>query len=338
MYELFVRYRMRCLVVAAFSTLLAAVCAGVSGAATKASQLRIAGVAAVTSDPYFISMHRGAAAAAKALGGVSLSWQGPTSASVPQEIATLGTVAAGKPDGVILAPFSGTAFINPVQKLMKQGVPVYLADGPLNKNVAIHETFANVGSAGKVLATHIAALMGGKGELAIISSTPGDPVEGARYQSMVKIIKAKHPGITVLATQFANDDQNKSAQTVAGLLAAHPNLAGIFVTDGPAGQGAAAALKTAHKTGAVKLVAFDATPLEVRGLQDGSIQGLYAQAPYIDGYTAMTGLVKYLRGAGSSKRPVSPGKPYYIQAPLKFITKADLLKPDTKKYLYRATC
>ena len=83
---------------------------------------------------------------------------------------------------------------------------------------------------------------------------------------------------------------------------------------------------------------WHATPLEVRGLQDGSIQGLYAQAPYIEGYTAMTGLVKYLRGAGSSKSPVSPGKPYYIQAPLKFITKADLSKPDTKKYLYRATC
>jgi ribose transport system substrate-binding protein len=303
-----------------------------------AKQLRIAGVAAVTSDPYFISMRCGANAAAKALGGVSLSWQGPTGASVPQEITALGSVAVAKPDGVILTPFSPTAFNNPVVQLMQKGVPVYLADGPLSKPVAWHETFANVNGSGEILAKNIAALMHSKGKLAVIASMPGDPVEGARYTGMTKVIHAKYPGITVLAAQYANDDQNKSAQTVAGLLEAHPDLGAIFTTDGPAGQGAAAALKAAHKTGTVKLVSFDATPLEVRALQEGAIQGLYAQAPYIEGYTAMTGLVKYLRGSGAAKAAVKPGKPYYIQAPLKFITKADLTKPDTKKYLYRASC
>lgn len=309
-----------------------------SAAAPANKQLKIAGVVAVTSDPYFISMHCGASAAAKAFGNVSLSWQGPTGASVSQELTALGSVAVTNPDGVLLTPFSPTAFINPVVKLMKRGVPVYLTDGPLSKDVAYRQTFANVGGAGQVLAAHIAALMHSQGKLAIIAAMPGDPVEGARYASLVKIIHAKYPKITVLAPQYANDDQNKAAQTVAGLLEAHPDLAAIFTTDGPAGQGAAAALKTAHKTGKVKLVSFDATPLEVRGLQDGSIQGLYAQAPYIEGYNAVVGLVKYLRSAGGSKSTVKPAKPYYIPAPLKFVTKADLSKPDTHKYLYRANC
>src|SRR5262245_35290046 len=106
MHELLIRNRKRFLLATSLLTSLAAVSAAASIATTTAPQLRIAGVAAVTSDPYFISMHCGAAAAAKALGGVSLSWQGPTGASVPQEISTLGTATATNPDGVILAPFS----------------------------------------------------------------------------------------------------------------------------------------------------------------------------------------------------------------------------------------
>ena len=62
----------------------------------------------------------------------------------------------------------------------------------------------------------------------------------------------------------------------------------------------------------------------MQDLKSGAIDGLYAQAPYIEGYNAMTSLVKYLRGAGAAKNPVKPGVPYYTASPLKFITKANL--------------
>ena len=66
----------------------------------------------------------------------------------------------------------------------------------------------------------------------------------------------------------------------------------------------------------------------MQGLRNGSIDGLYAQAPFIEGYNAMTSLVKYLRGAGAAKNPVKPRVPTSNTAsPLKFITKADLSTP-----------
>lgn len=316
-----------------------AVTLGGGSAAAAAKPLHIAGVVAITQDPYFISMECGAKAAAKAAGRVTLSWQGPTNASVPAEITALGSVSVTKPDGVILSPFSTTAFVNPVQRLMAGGTPVYLADGPLSKNVAYRQTFTSLTGSGMVLARHIAGLMHGSGQLAIIASTPGDPVEAARYKSMVTVLKTKYPKVKVVTVQYAQDDSNKSAQVTAGLLTAYPHLSAIYTTDGPSGQGASAALVSAHKSGVVKLVSFDATPLLVRGLRDGTIQGLYAQAPYIEGYTAMKGLVAYLRSArGRGHKAVKPAKPYTIASPLKFLTKANMASADSRKFMYRASC
>ena len=155
------------------------------------SKLKIAGVVAQTPDPYFVSMRCGALAAAKKLGNVTLSWQGPVQPSVPQQITALGAVAATKPDGVILTPFSPTAFLRPVTQLMKQGVPVALTDAFLSKDAAYSATYTDIGTSGPELANRIAGLIGGKGELGIIAFGAGDPFEKPRYAGMVKALKAK---------------------------------------------------------------------------------------------------------------------------------------------------
>jgi ribose transport system substrate-binding protein len=309
-----------------------------SASASPAKHLNITGVVAQSTDPYFISMRCGAQAAANALGNVKLTWQGPTSASVAQEITTLESVAVTKPDGVILGPFDPTAFLRPVTQLMNAGRPVYLVDSFLSKNVSLGETNTDVTLSAGVLANSIGKMMGGKGQLGIIAFGAGDPYEGPRYLNMVKVLNKKFPNIKVLPVQYASSDENKAAQITSGLLVAYPHLSAIYATDGPAGEGAAAALRSAGKSRTVKVVAFDAEPLQVQGLKNGTFQALYAQAPYIEGYTAMTQLVKYLRGPNAGKGAVHPQKPFYIPSPQKFLTKSNITTASGKKYLYTTGC
>jgi ribose transport system substrate-binding protein len=316
--------------------------AGSAAASARASaasrQLHIVGVVAQSSDPYFISIKCGAEAAAKRLGNVSVSFQGPTAPSEQQELTVFGQIASEKPDGVILGPFSATAFMQPVQQLMHGGIPVFLVDSFLAKNVALGATYTAVTTSGPALATQISKLMGGKGELAIVAFQAADPFEGPRYKGMVRVLAKKDPNIKVLPVQFAQADANKAAQEVSALIAANPSLKAVYATDGPEGQGAAAAIRQSGKTGKIKLVSFDAEPLQVRGLNDGTLQAVYTQAPYVEGYTALTHLVNYLRHAGASKKPVSPGAPYYTPSPLKFITKSNLGTADAQKYIYKTSC
>ncbi len=168
-------------------------------------------------------------------------------------------------------------------------------------NAAYSEIYTDVSHSGPVLAKSIAALIGGKGELGIVAFGAGDPFETPRYAGMVKVIKAKYPNVTVLPVQYAAADSNKAAQVVSGVLAAHPNLKAIYATDGPMGQGAAAALRTAGKRGDVKLISFDAEPALVTEVSaTAQSTRSMAQAPYIEGYNAMTSLFT------TSAAPVPP--------------------------------
>lgn len=299
--------------------------------------LRIVGVVAQITDPYFISIACGAKAAAMSLGDVTVTFQGPTTASVPQEITTLDSVGVTKPNGVILDPFDPNSFISPVRNLMDQGIPVYTVDAWLNKNVALGATYTDVKLSAPTLAKSIAGLIHDQGQLAIIAFGAGDPFEGPRYLDMVKVLHRDYPKITVLPVQYASSDENKGAQVTAGLIARYPHLSAIYATDGPAGEGAVAALRVAHLLGKVKVVAFDAEPLQVQSLRSGATSALYAQAPYIEGYTAVEHIVKYLRTHASDAK-VAPSNPYYVPSPQKFITSANLGTPAVQPYLYKASC
>ena len=256
---------------------------------------------------------------------------------MPQEITTLDSVAVTKPDGVILDPFDPNSFISPVRNLMTGGTPVYTVDAWLNKDVALGSTYTDVQVSAPTLANSIAGLMHGHGQLAIIAFGAGDPFEGPRYLNMVKVLQHNYPKITVLPAQYASSDENKAAQVTSGLIARYPDLSAIYATDGPAGEGAVAALRAAHLIGKVKVVAFDAEPLQVQSLRSGATSALYAQAPYIEGYTAVEHIVSYLRSHTSGAK-VQPASPYYIPSPQRFITGANLSSSATQPYLYKASC
>lgn len=109
----------------------------VAGAsAAPAAQLKIAFVGADLPDPFYLTMKCGAFAAAKKY-NVDLSWQGTDGVDFAPELAIYNATVQKKPDGIIVAPFSPTAFVKPVADTMKAGTPVVTVDGSLSKKVEL---------------------------------------------------------------------------------------------------------------------------------------------------------------------------------------------------------
>jgi ribose transport system substrate-binding protein len=315
--------------------------AAVSGTAQASARgpktLTIASIVGQVTDPFFITMRCGEEAAAKKFKNVNVAWQGPTSSSTPAEVAAFDSEAVLKPNGVIVDPFSPTAFLAPITALMRKGTPAYTVDGMLAKKVAYGETTTDSALSATSLANSIGTMMGGKGELAIIAFGPTNIVDVARYQPMIPILEAKYPNITVLPIQYSPSDETTAAQITAGLLVAHPGLSAIYGTDGPNAEGAAAALQTAGKTSSIPVIAFDAEPAIVQGLMSGKFYAIYSQDPYLEGYTAVTRLVHYLRGPKGHAKIVRPDRPYYVPTPLMFLTKANIGTPAAKPFIYSAS-
>ena len=85
------------------------------GAATSAptsptgKTYRVVFVAALLNDSFFVTVRCGAQAQAKTM-GMDFKFEGPTTNDVSSEIKAFNAVAATKPDGMVIAPFSNTGF------------------------------------------------------------------------------------------------------------------------------------------------------------------------------------------------------------------------------------
>jgi ribose transport system substrate-binding protein len=99
-----------------------------------------------------------------------------------------------------------------------------------------------------------------------------------------------------------NDVEVGKAQTI-DVLAAHPDIVGIFGTNVFSAQGAGAAVQEAGLGGVVEVVAFDSTEFAIDLLRKGVVTQVIAQKPGDIGYFAVLSAVAHARGiTGIPKR------------------------------------
>jgi ribose transport system substrate-binding protein len=284
-------------------------------------------VAGIASDAFYLTMNKGAQAAAKKLGNVKVQFTGSAQEfSPPTQIPFLNAAVAKHPDAILIAPTDKTALITPIQRAVSAGIPVETVDTFITKPLAFTNVSTDNLAGGHAAAKALIKAIGGSGEVAGISVNPGISTTDQRQQGFEAELK-KHPGITYLGTQYCNDDQTKATNLTSALLSGHPNLKGVFAMNVVSGNGVTAAVKAAGKSGQVKLVEFDAGPPQVQALKAGTIAALIAQYPYGIGQLGVQLAYKYVTGKKAGiKKHYGTGSA--------IITRANVNSPAIKKYLY----
>jgi ribose transport system substrate-binding protein len=306
--------------------------ARVQAHSTVASKVSIAFVVADAADPFYMTMHCGASAAAKAQ-SVDLTWQGPAAVDFQPELQTLSAVMQRHPQGLVLAPFDPNAFIQPVQQAMQSGVPVVTVDGSLAKPVEVQNIRTNNVAAGHLAADALAKAIGGQGKVLIVALSPGVTANTERATGFAAEIKAKYPKISLLPIQYPGGDANKASQDVSAAIQANPDLKGVYTTYAIASNAAASSILAAGKRGKIKLVAYDADPKEVSDLKSGVFDALVVQNPYQEGFDSVTLVARLVR------HQVSRSSVKYQAYPTSYIaTRANINAPWLQKYLYKVTC
>jgi ribose transport system substrate-binding protein len=295
-------------------------------------KVTIAFVGADLPDPFYLTMKCGAFAAAKKF-NVDLSWQGTDGVDFAPEVTIYNAARQKNPDGIIVAPFSATAFIKPVADTMKAGTPVVTVDGTLAKKVELQNIRTDNLRAGGLAAIGIGKTLGGQGDVAVVSFSPDVPVQRDRVNGFKNTLKQKYGGIKVVSVQYGGADSAKSARVTAALLQKYPDLAGIYATDTNDADGAASAILAAGKRGKVKLIAYDASAKAVAGLKRGLYDGIVSQSPYDEGFQAVRTLALHLSGSLPASKI-----PYLLGTGAGYIDRSNVSSSSIKKYLYRASC
>jgi ribose transport system substrate-binding protein len=269
---------------------------GVTPAVGTAGGYRITFVEGLAGDPFYAAMACGVRAEAAKL-GASASVTGAGAWDARAQTSVVNSVTATRPDAVLIAPDDGTEMIPPLRAMTDAGVKLVLVDtGLADDSLAQSLVTSDNEAGGKLAADTLATLIGGKGSVFVQDLAPGVSSTDARARGFADEIKAKYPDITVLDTTFDAGEPATAAQLTASVLAAHPDLAGVFATEVQGTEGVADAVKAAKKQGVVKIVGFDAGAQEVQDLHAGVVQALVAQQPYQIGVDGVDEAIASLSG------------------------------------------
>jgi ribose transport system substrate-binding protein len=320
-----------------FTTVAAAAigAAAILGASAASAQNKtIALIPGLTTDAFYITMRKGAEAAAKAV-GAEVMFQGAPEFNPVQQVPVLDAVIAKKPDAILIAPTDKVQLVEPLKKAAEAGIPVITVDtfigtgvyqtGSGNADFPLSYVASDNILGGKLAAIALAKSIGEKGKVYVSNVKPGISTTDQREQGFKDAMKA-YPGITVLDTQFNDNDANKAASQLQSVYARNPDLAGVFGANLFSALGAANGVKQAGQTGKVRVVAFDAPTSIVDNLKTGLVDLAIAQHPAEIGYFGVMAAYAHLTG---NSIPSAIGTGFTV------MDKTNIDKPEIAKFVYQ---
>ncbi len=208
----------------------------IPGRASAADKITIALIPGLTSDGFYITMHKGAEAAAKAV-GAELIYQGAAEWNVSLQVPILDAIIAKKPGAILIAPTDKTQLIKPLRKAFDAGITVVCVDtfigngvfqtGSGDADFPISYVASDNVLGGRMAARALAKAIGEKGKVYVSNVKPGVSTTDQREEGF-KLEMKNYPNISVLETQFNDDDANKAAAQVQAVMGRVPDLAGVF--------------------------------------------------------------------------------------------------------------
>lgn len=319
-------------------TAVAAIAVGAVALASTASaqdkKYTIALIPGLTTDAFYISMRKGAEAAAKAV-GAELVFQGAPEFNPVLQVPVLDAVIARKPDAILIAPTDKTQLVQPLKKAVDAGIPVVTVDtfigtgkyqtGEGDADFPVSYVASDNVLGGRMAARALASAVGGKGKVYVSNVKPGISTTDQREEGFKDEMK-NYPDIQVLDTQYNDNDANKAASQLQSVIARNGDLVGVFGANLFSALGAANGVQQAGKTGAVKVVAFDAPTSIVDNLKTGLVDIAIAQHPAEIGYFGVMAAYAHLSGQSV---PTSIGTGFTV------MDAKNIEDPNVAKFVYQ---
>jgi ribose transport system substrate-binding protein len=303
--------------------------------AQDAKKYTIALIPGLTTDAFYITMNKGAQAAADAL-GVNLVFQGGPEFNPTVQVPVLDAIIARKPDAILIAPTDVTQLVEPLKKAKDAGIPVITVDtfigtgkyqtGSGDADFPLSYIASDNIMGGRMAARALADAIGeGGGKVYVSNVKPGISTTDQREEGFKTEMKEHHPNITVLETQFNENDANRAASQLQAVYARNSDLKGVFGANLFSALGAANGVQQAGQSGTVKVIAFDAPTSIVDNINSGLVDAAIAQHPAEIGYYGVVSAYAHLTGHSI---PTAIGTGFTV------INKANVSDPNVSKYVY----
>lgn len=307
---------------------------GPSPAHAQDESYTVALIPGLTTDAFYITMRKGAQAAADAL-GVELVFQGAPDFNPVLQVPVLDAMIARSPDAILIAPTDTTQLVEPLRKAHDAGIPVITVDtfigegtyqtGEGDADFPLSYIASDNVLGGRMAARALAEAIGEEGKVYVSNVRPGVSTTDQREEGFKLEMSESFPNIEVLETQFNENDANRAASQLQAVIARNSDLKGVFGANLFSALGAGNGVSQAGQTGNVRVVAFDAPGSIVDNITAGLVDVAIAQHPAEIGYYGVVSAFAHLSGQSI---PTAIGTGFTV------IDKDNVSDPEVAKYIY----
>jgi ribose transport system substrate-binding protein len=271
-------HRIGAAVAAAAFALTAAACGGSSDTGAAGEQPYIAIVSKGFQHQFWQAVKQGAEQEA-AKQGVRISFEGPaTEAEVEAQVTMVQNALGRQPDALGIAALDSRAVAPMLQQARTSSIPVIAFDSGVDSDIPLTTAATDNKAAAGEVAKHMAEAVGGTGKVGLIVHDQTSITGQHRRDGFLDWMKANAPGIQVLDPQYGGGDQAKSADIAKAIIAANPDLKGIYAANEGTAIGVLRGVAESGKTG-LTIIGFDSGTAQIEAIRNGTMYGAVTQNP-----------------------------------------------------------
>lgn len=173
---------------------------------------------------------------------------------------------------IFLQPIDSVALAPSIAKAKRAGISVITLNIDATEAHAAHVEMSHYFGAMDIAKT-FGEKMGGKGEVAILNAPPGIIIRDLRTNGFVDGLKKYHPAIKIVSDQVADWSRKKAQDVLATIMAAKPNLGGVYGVNDSMALGAVDVAKAKGLIGKMVIFGNDGEKDALESIEKGELTG-----------------------------------------------------------------
>jgi ribose transport system substrate-binding protein len=227
----------------------------------------------------------------------------------------------------VLAPSDPDALVPAVKKAWEARIPVVIIDSMLAKGAEqYYQSFLSTDNrkAGELAAKALIDKVGTEGKIAVMSYVAGAGSEIGRVGGFTDYIKANSK-LQIVGPYYSQSQMATALNQTTDVLAANPDLKGIFGANEPTAIGMARAIKQAGKSGKLVAVGFDGNQDLQDFVKDGTLSAIAVQGSFQMGDLGVKTVSRLMKKEKVEK---------FVDTGVVLVTKDNIEQPAARNVLY----
>jgi ribose transport system substrate-binding protein len=227
--------------------------------------------------------------------GARITFEGPaTEAEVEAQINMLTNALNKNPDALGFAALDSQAAAPLLQQAKNSNIPVIAFDSGVESDIPVTTAATDNKAAAAEAAKHLSEAIGGKGKVALVVHDQTSLTGKLRRDGFTEWMQQNAPGIQLLPVQYGGGDQAKSADITKSIIAANPDIKGIYGANEGSAIGVVKGVQESGRKDIV-IVGFDSGKAQIDAIKSGLMLGAITQNPIGIGEQTVAAAMKAIK-------------------------------------------